>query len=49
MSQTTPFDTLGGRGAVLALAHAFYDAMERDHPEIMALHEPEPGSGPGPT
>ena len=41
MSQTTPFEALGGREAVLALAHAFYDAMERDHPELTALHECE--------
>ncbi len=39
MSQTTPFEALGGREAVLALAHAFYDAMEREHPELTALHE----------
>jgi hemoglobin len=35
---TTPYEELGGRDAVNALAHAFYDAMERDEPELTALH-----------
>ena len=34
-----PHDLLGGRDAVLALAHRFYDAMERDEPELTALHD----------
>lgn len=39
-----PYQMLGGREAVLALAEAFYDAMERDEPALTALHEcPTPG------
>jgi len=34
----TPYDLVGGREAVLALANRFYDAMERDEPELTALH-----------
>jgi hemoglobin len=34
----TPYDLLGGRERVLALVEAFYDAMERDEPELAALH-----------
>lgn len=42
--ETTPFEALGGRSAVLALVEAFYDAMERDEPELTALHDcPRPG------
>ena len=37
-SETTPYEQLGGRDAVLSLAHAFYDAMEREEPELTALH-----------
>ena len=41
---SAPYDQLGGRAAVLALARRFYDAMERDEPELTALHEcKEPG------
>jgi len=41
---TTPYQLLGGRDAVLALAHRFYDAMERDEPALTALHDcPTPG------
>lgn len=41
----TPHDLLGGREAVLALANRFYDAMERDEPELTALHDCEaPGT-----
>jgi hemoglobin len=36
--QTSPYDLLGGRDAVLALAEAFYDAMEREESELTALH-----------
>lgn len=34
----TPYELLGGREPVLALAQAFYDAMEREEPELTALH-----------
>lgn len=34
----TPYALVGGRDAVLALANRFYDAMERDEPELTALH-----------
>jgi hemoglobin len=37
--ETTPHDLIGGRDVVLALANRFYDAMERDEPELMALHD----------
>lgn len=41
---TTAYDHLGGREAVERLAHAFYDAMEEQEPELTALHEcREPG------
>jgi hemoglobin len=40
----TPYDLLGGRERVLALVEAFYDAMERDEPELAALHRMD---GPG--
>jgi hemoglobin len=42
----TPFDLLGGREPVLALAKAFYDAMEREEAELTALHPQDP-SGAG--
>jgi len=35
---TTPHDALGGRDAVVALAQAFYDAMEAHEPALTALH-----------
>jgi hemoglobin len=35
----TPYELVGGRDAVLALANRFYDAMERDEPELTALHK----------
>lgn len=35
---TSPYDLLGGREPVTALAHAFYDVMERDEQELTALH-----------
>jgi hemoglobin len=41
----TPYDLLGGREPALALAHAFYDAMERDEPELTALHRRADGGG----
>ena len=46
---TTPYDLLGGREPVLALAHAFYDAMERDEPELTALHRRSESGGVDPT
>ncbi|MFN0063979.1 MAG: group II truncated hemoglobin [Myxococcaceae bacterium] len=33
-----PFDRLGGREAVFALVHAFYDAMESNEPALARLH-----------
>ena len=38
MEGQSPFEMLGGREAVLALSEAFYDAMERDEPELTAVH-----------
>lgn len=35
----TPYAMIGGREAVLALAEAFYDAMERSEPALTAVHE----------
>ncbi len=35
----TPYSRLGGREAVLALAEAFYDAMDATEPELARLHE----------
>jgi hemoglobin len=34
----TPYELLGGSEPVLALAKTFYDIMERDEPELTALH-----------
>lgn len=34
----TPYEMLGGRDAVLALAETFYDKMESE-PELLAIHE----------
>jgi hemoglobin len=36
--ETTPYDLLGGREPVVALAKAFYDAMEREEAELTGLH-----------
>jgi len=36
--EVTMYELLGGVEPVLALAKAFYDAMERDEPELTALH-----------
>lgn len=33
-----PYDQLGGRAAVLALAERFYDVMDETEPELAALH-----------
>ena len=38
MHEMTPYEMLGGRDAVMELAEAFYDAMERDEPELTAVH-----------
>ncbi|MCB9716603.1 MAG: cyanoglobin [Myxococcales bacterium] len=44
MTDETPYGLLGGRERVLAIVTAFYDAMERDEPELTALHDcPTPG------
>lgn len=40
----SPYDLLGGRDLVLAMAERFYDVMEEREPELTALHELE---GPG--
>ncbi len=40
----TPFDQLGGHAAVMALAGAFYDAMEREEAELTALHRQAEGT-----
>jgi hemoglobin len=37
-AQTTPYELLGGRESVVALAKAFYDAMERDESALTGLH-----------
>ena len=41
-TKATPFELLGGREAVEALATAFYDAMERDEPALTAIHRLHP-------
>jgi hemoglobin len=35
----TPYSRLGGSESVLALAEAFYDAMDATEPELAKLHE----------
>jgi len=37
----TPYELLGGRDRVEALAEAFYDAMERGEPALAAVHQTE--------
>lgn len=37
-AQKTPYEALGGRAAVLALAERFYDHMEAREPALAALH-----------
>lgn len=40
----TPYALLGGEAKVLAIARAFYDAMEAHEPELTAVHRSlEPG------
>lgn len=34
----SPYRQLGGDAEVIALAHAFYDAMEAHEPELTAVH-----------
>jgi hemoglobin len=43
--QTTPYDLLGGREPVVALAKAFYDAMEREEAELTGLHRRSESGG----
>jgi hemoglobin len=43
--QTTPYELLGGREPVIALANAFYDAMEREEPELTSLHRRSDAGG----
>lgn len=43
--QNTPYDLLGGREPVIALAHAFYDAMEREEAELTGLHRRSESGG----
>ena len=38
----TPYDRVGGRAAVLALAERFYDLMEQTEPELTAVHTRDP-------
>jgi hemoglobin len=38
-----PFALIGGETVVRALAEAFYDTMERDEPELTAVHTRDPG------
>lgn len=35
----SPYETLGGREAVLALTEAFYDLMEQHEPALAAVHQ----------
>jgi hemoglobin len=44
----TPYDMLGGREPTLALAHAFYDDMERNAPELTRLHRLNESGGVDP-
>ena len=41
----SPYDQLGGREPVLALAARFYQLMERDEPALAAVHRQAPGGG----
>jgi hemoglobin len=42
--EVTPFEVIGGEAEVVALAEAFYDAMEAHEPELTAAHRcSEPG------
>lgn len=35
----TPYEEIGGRKVVVTLAERFYDLMEAQEPELLALHE----------
>jgi hemoglobin len=39
----TPYEQLGGRERVIALAQCFYDVMEQTEPELTAIHDLEHG------
>jgi len=39
MAESTPYDLIGGREPVLALAEAFYDTMDAHEPALAKLHE----------
>jgi len=41
----SPYDLMGGREPVLALAARFYEVMERDEPALAAVHQQAPGGG----
>jgi hemoglobin len=41
----SPYDQMGGRAPVLALAARFYEIMERDEPALAAVHRQAPGGG----
>jgi hemoglobin len=38
ITEQTPYELIGGREATLALAEAFYDAMEASEPDLVATH-----------
>ncbi len=40
--EKTPYELLGGRAAVLALAQRFYDEMEAHEPALTAVHQTTP-------
>src|SRR5579872_5527878 len=41
----SPYDLIGGRQPVLALARRFYEIMERDEPALAAVHRQSPTGG----
>jgi len=41
----SPYDLMGGREPVLALAARFYEVMEHDEPALAAVHRQAPGGG----
>lgn len=42
--EDSPYEAIGGQDRVVELANRFYDAMERDEPELTAIHRlQEPG------
>jgi len=38
-SEETLYEMLGERDGIMALAHAFYDAMEEEEPVLASLHD----------